>query len=122
MFIEKKLFQQFSDLMKLTASVVYAHFGNLMGIVKTCGEDFFFAKFISADTTPGNYSSFATSLAQKSSAREGMVVNARDVFMGKDIPEKTDQLKSAKILNPVRYHLLQTNSNININTINPSTK
>ena len=121
-FIEKKLFQQFSDLMKLTASVVYAHFGNLMGIVKTCGEDFFFAKFISADTTPGNYSSFATSLAQKSSAREGMVVNARDVFMGKDIPEKTDQLKSAKILNPVRYHLLQTNSNININTINPSTK
>lgn len=102
--IEKKLFKQFADLSKLPVNfaVVFTQFGNLMGIASKGGNDYLHAAYFS----PGESSSFTTfsgkgAQAGKSATHEGMVVEAKDIFM-KDIPDHS-KLKSAKAM-ITEYH------------------
>lgn len=106
--IEKKLFQKYADQVKLPVNflVVYAQFGNLMGIVKKCGEDFLFASYNSGADNVGSGFGFTTSLSQKK-GHEGMVVSARDIFTGKEIQNKVSNLVSSKSLSVAQHQVMQ---------------
>lgn len=96
--IEKKLFKQFADLSKMPVNfaVVFTKFGNLMGIASKGGNDYLHAAYFSPGEGGSSFTTFSGAMAQKSKsvAREGMVVDAKDIFT-KDIPSKS-ALYSAK--------------------------
>jgi hypothetical protein len=96
--IEKKIFKQFADLSKapVNFAVVLTQFGNMMGIVSKGGNDFLNAAYFSPSESTANIRTFSGNMAQqsKSTVREGIVVNAKDIFM-KTIPAASE-LQSAK--------------------------
>lgn len=99
--IEKKLFKQFADLLKLPVNfvVVYNQVGNLMGITKKGGNDFLHAAYFSPGESSTSFSTFSGTMAQKtrSGPREGMVADREMIFINKEVPEASS-LKSAKAM------------------------
>ncbi len=105
-FIEKKLFKQFADLAKspVNFAVVFAQFGNLMGIASKGGGDFVYAQYFShGQGGAANASAFSAGVAQKSNMpqREGIVVRADKVFLdAAKIPEVNESLKAVNPRTP----------------------
>lgn len=100
LLIENKIFKQFVDLcqMPINFQIVYAQFGNLMGIVKKSGSDFLHAAYFSPGETGGGKTSFASGMAQRTRAsHEGMVVDAK-MILTKENDLGVSNLRSAKAM------------------------
>lgn len=109
-FLERKLFKQFADVYNVPVSmnVVFAQFGNLLGIAEKGGADFMHRQFFSEYLETGSKgSSFAGPFAAKQkSIREGMVVSDPNlIFMNKN-PTVTPMLKSASASSGAGQHAL----------------
>lgn len=74
-FLERQLFKQFAEVTKLpvNSNIVFAQFGNLLGIASKGGGDFLNAQYFSQDTA--NVSKTSSGLLNKSDAKLGMVVS-----------------------------------------------
>ena len=100
LLIENKIFKQFVDIcnMPVKFQVVYAQFGNLMGIVKKSGSDFFHAAYFSPSDAATSCSSFASNMSQPGRvAREGMVVDVK-MILTSDRDAGVSNLRSTKAM------------------------
>lgn len=120
--IEKKLFKQFADLMKLPVnfSVVYVQFGNLMGIPKKGGNDYLHAAYFSPSEGASSFTTFSGKTTQvgKGAVHEGMIVDVKDVFM-KESPALS-KLQSAQSMKSAFQQSIIDTSNELIKKQNPS--
>ncbi|PIZ03717.1 MAG: hypothetical protein COY58_07735 [Gammaproteobacteria bacterium CG_4_10_14_0_8_um_filter_38_16] len=118
--IEKKIFKQFADISKspVNFAVVFAQFGNAMGIAKKGGSDFLHAQYFSAESVA--YGTFSGGAQKARSSHEGMVVAAEKVFIHKAIPE-TSSLKTHKAMineqhqSPANYNAIVSGNHLNKN-------
>lgn len=98
--IENKVFKQYLDTLKIPVNIVtlYQKIGNFFGITSRGGNDYIHATYFSSGDVPTSFTTFSGAMAQKSKStpHEGMVVDAKDIFM-KEIPEKSG-LQSAKAM------------------------
>src|SRR3989338_1380489 len=117
--LEKQLFKRFVDVMNAPVNfmVVYAQFGNLVCIVQTSGDDFLHAKYFSKGTSGARATAFTSSLSQQNQSknvREGVVVSARDIFVGKNVAEKSDHLQASKAIIAANQRVLQKNVTVQL--------
>jgi hypothetical protein len=95
------IFKQFAEFYSAPVNhhVVFAQFGNLMGLTKLSGQDFKHAQFFSGDQ--GARSSVASSSSpfavKQSSTREGVLIgDPAVVFRNKSVPNVSSDLRSTK--------------------------
>lgn len=107
-FIDRKLFKQFTDVynVPVNMNVVFAQFGNLMGITKKSGGDFLFDQFFSEgkeakgkDIKVQKVSSFGGPLnASQRATREGVVISDSSlIFTHSQVPDASPLLKAMQV-------------------------
>lgn len=111
-FLERPgLFKEFSEVYNqtVTLNVVYAQFGNLMGIVKKGGYDLMNAQYFSdyGGTADAGATAFASPIAGKNqNLRDGMVLaDPSRVFLNARIPAITPLMRQMQAKGKVAYDL-----------------
>src|SRR5690606_21381203 len=121
LFIERnKLFKDFSESYNqpVSLAIVYAQFGNLMGIVKKGGYDFMNAQYFSEQSDISNTATrtFGSPISGKqSSLREGMVLSDPSMVLNNaNIPSVSPLLRSMQSKGLTHYDLpkLETAPNL----------
>ncbi|MDP1573854.1 MAG: TraI domain-containing protein [Coxiellaceae bacterium] len=102
--LEKALFKKFVEQSNLNVNflTVYHQMADLMGL-KKAGADFLNAVYYSPSESSSNYSSFTNSVAARARLhREGMLVDAINVFIRNDV-NSTSALRSTKAMRAAHY-------------------
>ena len=111
MLVEKQLFKQFADLMRLPVNfvVVYTQFGNATGIVNRGGDcDFLFKQWHTDGPSSDRSSLRAGTLTGRVENRTGMVVrDAAMLFQSKHLPAISEKVR---LISPVERSVPRTES------------
>ncbi len=120
--LEKQLFKQFTDVYNapVNMTVVYAQFGNLLGITKKGGLDFISDQYFSGHAAANEVNAvakgngFASPLAGvQRSMREGMVVkDSSAVFARSNAPATSTKMKSVQSQGVPSYHQLPPSAGV----------
>lgn len=119
-FLEEKLFKEFAELSQcpVNFNVVFAQFGNLMGIAAKGGNDFLHAQYFSGqENVNTGAGTFTRSLAQQtgSQVRHGLLVSDPALlFLTRQVPATTPLLKAMQSITPEQHKQPISTSNVTI--------